>query len=92
MLPSELSDHTPLLIKSEVRAPKPSIFRFENCWLERPDLKEIVKNVWERVVPGPSVRKLHDMLGRLRTKLKGWDKNIQGQYRRDRIFFGEGVG
>jgi hypothetical protein len=45
-LPSELSDHTPILIKSGVKPKTQPIFRFENCWFLRPDLQEIIKRVW----------------------------------------------
>jgi hypothetical protein len=45
-LPSELSDHTPILIKSGDRPKRQSIFRFENCWFLRPDLKEVINGIW----------------------------------------------
>jgi hypothetical protein len=42
-LPSELSDHTPILIKSGDKPRTLSIFRFEYCWFLRPDLQELIK-------------------------------------------------
>jgi hypothetical protein len=51
-LPSELSDHTLILIKSGDKPRIKPIFRFENCWFLRPDLQEIVKKVWGRAYSG----------------------------------------
>jgi hypothetical protein len=51
-LPSELSDHTPILIKSGDKPRIKPIFIFENCWFLRPDLQEIIKEVWGRTYLG----------------------------------------
>jgi hypothetical protein len=37
-----LLDHTPLLIKTGEKPKHSAIFRFENCWFLRPDLKRII--------------------------------------------------
>jgi hypothetical protein len=51
-MPSELSDHTPILIKTGDMPRAHEIFRFENCWFLRPDLKEMIKRVWNKTYLG----------------------------------------
>ena len=76
-LPSELSDHTPLLIKSGASLPTPSTFRFENCWFQRPDLKDLVKNVWVKTYIGSNIDRWQKRFRCLRRVLKVWDRNVQ---------------
>ena len=49
-LERELSDHTPLLIDTGIPSRKPPIFRFENAWLEREGLIEIVDFFGKRII------------------------------------------
>jgi hypothetical protein len=48
-LPSVLSNHTPILIKSRDKPRIPPIFRFENRWFMRTDLKDVVSGVWNKI-------------------------------------------
>jgi hypothetical protein len=77
-LPSELSDHTPILIKSGVKPKTQPIFRFENCWFLRPDLQEIIKRVWVKTYLGDkSIDIWQKRFECLRKTLKGWKKHHQ---------------
>ena len=52
-LPRIGSDHTPLILDTGARrvtSPKP--FRFEKWWLDQPDFKDLVCEIWKSVVPG----------------------------------------
>jgi hypothetical protein len=40
------------LIKTGDRPRVPAIFRFENCWLLRPDLKSVVTVFWNKIYLG----------------------------------------
>jgi hypothetical protein len=50
----ELSDHTPLFITMGEKPKHQQKFCFENCWLERPDLPEVIKSVWGENMNGRS--------------------------------------
>lgn len=41
-----LSDHCPIIVKSEDLDWGPRPFRFQNCWLSHPGCMQIVKGVW----------------------------------------------
>jgi hypothetical protein len=87
-LPGELSDHTPILIKSGDKPRTNPIFRFENYWFSRPDLQEIIKKVWDMAYSGDgNIHIWQKRFDYLRKTLKGWDLNIEGEYKRKRGAF-----
>jgi hypothetical protein len=84
-LTRELSDHTPLLLSTGERSKTAPVFRFENCWLQRPDLKDIVAKTWEDNRKGKNnIDKWHIVLTALRRKQKSWNNNIEGVYKKSR--------
>jgi hypothetical protein len=84
-LSSELSDHTPILIKTGDKPRVPTIFRFENCWLLRPELKSVVGGVWKKTYSRRgNIDKWRKRFECLRKTLKGWNMNIEGEYRKKR--------
>ena len=62
----------------------PPIFRFENCWFQRPDLKDIIKKVWEKNYRGSRLHRWQEKFRLLRKSLKGWDRNVRGKYKKNR--------
>ena len=88
--PSELSDHSPLLIKAGSKPTVPASFRFENCWFQRPDLGKIVEDVWKaNYVGDTNIDRWQERFRKLRRTLKGWDRNVQGQYKKNRKILAE---
>jgi hypothetical protein len=85
-LARDLSDHTPLLISTGDKAIQPAtMFRFENCWLLRPYLKELVTKNWSQRTTGCSSMDIwHQKMVRMRNCLKGWNRNFEGEYKRKR--------
>lgn len=59
-----------------------SIFRFEKSWFLREDLTSVVKEIWNSDYRGDSMERWQKKLKFLRKKLKGWNKNWEGEYRR----------
>ena len=82
-LPSELSDHSPLLIKSGEQNHVPGCFRFENSYSMRPDFTDVLRKAWTKSFRG---RKMIDIwqerLASVRKNLKGWDRNVKGEYKK----------
>jgi exonuclease III len=77
------SDHAPLCLQSDTLPMVRKDFRYELCWKVRPDFHNLVKNVWSLpvgVTNSLDVWKLK--LKRLRQKLKGWNSNIVGHYKK----------
>ena len=89
-LPSELSDHSPLLIKAGSKPAVPASFHFENCWFQRPDIGKIVEDVWKgNYVGNTNIDRWQERFRKLRRTLKGWDRNVQGQYKKNRKILAE---
>jgi hypothetical protein len=71
------------LVSTGERPKAPTIFRFENYWLHRPDLKELVVKTWNKNRNGRNnMDKWHNMVVALRKILKGWNNNIEGVYKK----------
>jgi hypothetical protein len=79
----EISDHTPLLLnsgESSHMATQP-MFKFELGWLLREGFTETVKDIWANTKGGRTpMEKWQCKICRLRQYLRGWAKNINGQY------------
>ena len=70
------SNHVPIVIKIGTSIPKSKIFRFENFWLQHPQFKEVVKNIWEQQVSETdSAKSISAKFKRLRKGLKIWSKS-----------------
>ncbi|CAN1222321.1 hypothetical protein LINGRAPRIM_LOCUS544 [Linum grandiflorum] len=59
-LVSATSDHTPLLLTTEISAihPPPRGFRFENTWLSEPNLRPFVEECWLKNAGAPLMTRL----------------------------------
>jgi hypothetical protein len=77
------SDHAPLCLQADAIPIVCKDFRYELCWKLRPDFHNLVKSNWSLPVGAThslDVWKLK--MKRLRQKLKGWNNNIVGHYKR----------
>ncbi|KAK1290755.1 hypothetical protein QJS10_CPB18g00881 [Acorus calamus] len=78
-LPRHCSDHSPILLDTEVLPPrglKP--FRFERIWFEYQDFPHIVQQVWNGRNQGSPMYRLHHKLMELQKKLKVWNRERVG--------------
>lgn len=67
-----ISDHVPLLLDTGGSQKGDQLFRFELCWLERPDFHEIVVKNWTLPAKGTSsIERWQHKMRRLRKGLKG---------------------
>ncbi|XP_075485321.1 uncharacterized protein LOC142525036 [Primulina tabacum] len=67
-LNAPVSDHSPILLETEVReiAVHKQRFRFENRWLRKPDLNSIMEDFWERNKKIDVIRSLYEVLDEVR--------------------------
>ncbi|XP_045791747.1 uncharacterized protein LOC123886474 [Trifolium pratense] len=75
----DISDHCPIwLLCSDVNwGPKP--FKVNNCWLEHPEFKSFVVNVWEqRNIKGKKAFIIKEKLKKLKEELRGWNREVFG--------------
>lgn len=77
-----MSDHNPMLMETGQNMAPQSIFRFEQSWFLREDLTSVVEEIWNSDYRGDSMERWQKKLKFLRKKLKGWNKNWEGEYRR----------
>ena len=81
----EISDHTPLLLDTgeENQASSHSRFKFELSWLLTEDFFDIVAEVWKKENRGATpMQRWQNKIRRLRQFLRGWSKNINGEYKK----------
>jgi hypothetical protein len=81
------SDHTPLLIDSGSHAfhGNQKHFSFELSWLKQDKFFEMVKNEWTMVSADVSpMVTWQNRLRHVRRYLKGWAKNLSGQYKKEK--------
>ena len=82
-----VSDHAALLLDSgdhPIMQKKP--FKFELCWLRREGLEAVVSKVWKAKHPGRNaLDRWHACFVTMRRTLRGWNLNIEGLYRRERM-------
>lgn len=79
------SDHNPLLVDSGENFKSESPFNFETSWFLREDLDSTVSEVWTSYRGGgSSIERWQGKLRAVRKKLKGWNKNWEGRYRREK--------
>lgn len=70
-----ISDHNPLLIKTEENDWGPKPFRFQDCWLLHPGCMETIKEIWEKHKPLGFGEKLKEV----KTGLKSWNTSVFGK-------------
>jgi len=77
------SDHVPLCLHTDFLPMVRKDFRYELCWKVRPDFHKLVENVWTLPVGVSNSLDVWKLkLKRLRQKLKGWNNNIVGHYKK----------
>jgi mannosylglycoprotein endo-beta-mannosidase len=83
----EISDHTPLLLSTGEKAcvgSQPE-FKFELSWFLQKDFFETVARIWNSVDYGSTpMKKWQNKIRRLRQYLRGWAKNVNGNFRREK--------
>jgi hypothetical protein len=86
-LTREVSGHTPLLLNSG----EPShiatspMFKFELGWLLRDGFMDMVRDIWMNTTVGCTpMERWQGKIRRLRQHLRGWTKNISGQYKKEK--------
>jgi hypothetical protein len=86
-LTMEISDHTPLLLsigeKAEPKKQPP--FKFELGWLLKEGFFEVVSEVWNNETRGSTpMQRWQNKIRRLRQFLRGWAKNMNGAYKKEK--------
>ncbi|GAU26876.1 hypothetical protein TSUD_02790 [Trifolium subterraneum] len=84
---ADRSDHSPILIhlshvQKEVKA---RIFKFENAWLEEPNLNDVVKGGWNRELHNPLLAKLQTCT----EDLEVWGAKIRSRFKKSIAEFRE---
>jgi hypothetical protein len=86
----DISDHTPLLLSTGdgVKLKKPPPFQFELGWLLKEGFFEMVSEVWTKENKGTSpMQRWQNKIRRLRQFLRGWAKNMNGAYIKEKQSF-----
>ena len=77
------SDHVPLCIQTDVVSIGSRDFKYELCWRSRPDFHKKVIDIWHMPVKDKkSIDIWKTKIKRLKQMLKGWNINIEGQYKK----------
>jgi hypothetical protein len=83
----EISDHTPLLLSlgEKGKAKKSAPFKFELRWLLEGGFFDVVSEVWRNENRGvTSMQRWQNKMRRLRQFLRGWAKNLNGAYKKEK--------
>jgi len=83
----KISHHTPLLlsISKKVHRSRQPEFKFELSWFLQKNFSETVTRVWKNVEYGyTSMKKWSNKVRRLSQFLRGWAKNVNGNFRREK--------
>jgi hypothetical protein len=81
-----MSDHCPMILDCHLLHKKFSGFRFESCWLQYPDFKDIVKQSWAMPVAGNNkARIMYIKLSRLAKALKQWHRKKMADIRKETL-------
>jgi exonuclease III len=79
-LDRSLSDHVPLLLKTEEKKKHSDEFRYELSWKFRPGFRDIVFNNWSLPVRSKkSIDVWKEKVKRMKKVLKGWNINEEGK-------------
>jgi hypothetical protein len=75
------SDHVSLCLKTYFAPPLVRDFRYELCWMLRPNFRNLVEKIWSLPVRGKkSIEIWKEKTKRLKKMLKGWNINVEGRY------------
>ena len=82
-----LSDHAPILLTTGTPRPQGNRqFKFELGWLQREGFSEMVKNVWDRHVPGQTpIERWNNKMRALRKHLGGWARHMAGLLKMEKL-------
>jgi hypothetical protein len=86
-LTREISNHTPLLLNTEkpTNAHTEPMFKFELRWLLRDGFIDMIRDLWSNTTTGHTpMERWHGKIRRVRQHLRGWAKNISGQYKKEK--------
>ncbi|WJX18270.1 hypothetical protein P8452_08084 [Trifolium repens] len=79
VLPRDISDHCPLILKYSMDDWGPKPFRFNNFWLENKKFQEVVETFWNsNRVEGWMCFVLKEKLKMLKSTLRAWHKREYG--------------
>ncbi|MCI08477.1 transposon TX1 putative protein, partial [Trifolium medium] len=79
VLPCTVSDHCPLVVRSNVVDWGPRPFRFNNYWLENKDFTKVVENYWmNNNLTGWMAYVLKEKLKGLKATIKTWHRYTYG--------------
>jgi hypothetical protein len=70
------SDHCPLILTRQERAPRKAIFKFENHWLRINGFREVVQAAWNKQQLGSAHTVLRKKLAETARALRGWSKPL----------------
>ncbi|MCI07385.1 endonuclease/exonuclease/phosphatase family protein, partial [Trifolium medium] len=75
---ADRSDHSPILIRliSSPKEAKARVFKFENLWLEEPELGNVVTKAWQREIQNPLLSKLKNCT----EDLEEWGARIRRRF------------
>jgi hypothetical protein len=85
-MPREMSDHTPLILDiGESKERSVGQCKFELSWLTKEDIMEVVRPIWDVDANGKcAIEELNWRLGNTRKKLRGWAKNVDAAYKKEK--------
>ncbi|XP_074288921.1 uncharacterized protein LOC141614066 [Silene latifolia] len=75
VLPSGVSDHSPLLVTITDKSQQNKRFSYLNCWEDHPDYGQVVKEAWDMPVRGNVIYRLFSRLKNVRQRLIDIHKN-----------------
>ena len=82
-----LSDHAPILLTTGLPRPQHRRkFKFELGWLLRDGFHDMVKEVWEKPVAGPTpIHRWNNKMRALRKFLGGWARHTVGILKKEKL-------
>jgi hypothetical protein len=85
MLSKGVSDHNPLLIKTQEQGVnKDPLLRFEKWWLEVEGFAEVVNKTWDLEVNSSNdIEIWQTRIKLLRKGIKGWSRNIGDELKKE---------
>ena len=76
------SDHVPLFLDTGDVVKNDPLFIFENAWLMREGIDDLVSNTWrKKSSKESSIENWQCKMRNLRPVLKGWNRNMNAWYR-----------
>jgi hypothetical protein len=85
-LTRDISDHTPLLLNTgEPNTNTQPMFKFELGWFMWDSFIDMIREIWSNTISGHTPMEIwQGKIRRVRQYLKGWTKNISGQYKKEK--------